>query len=378
VKSLALLIVLASRVAFAQSAVPNTWRYDATIDNAPATVTIWEGGSEVFAGTPAFRIETVTISADGDKRVDERMYLQKGTGGLAMIGTRTANSVGGAISIEERVAVSPATFLPAPFDVGAKWDTTTNVRASTTTGGTAPAGTTVAVHVVGEVIGRETITVPAGEFECFVIRETQTTPDAVIATSSWYAPKVGLVKATTTTTRNSHESTRTLQLRTYRVPRAPWEMASVGLVPAGEPAPSDPAPTEPAVAAEQPAPAPAPPSDNKREKRKGLARRLVVTGSLIVVAGGALGLLASSEWNTAQQDCGGNIKMCSSAMQVSQAQIDKDAASSYANFATGFIIAGAIVGGAGIYLYATLPSEKVQIAPSVTANAAGLTLSGRW
>jgi hypothetical protein len=395
-KSLAVVLVCASRIAFAQAPEPNTWRYDATIDGTPRSVTTWEGGNEVFAGVPAFFLQTVTISPDGDKRIDERAYYQNTKDGIALLGTRTANEVGAATTVDERTAVTPPVALPAALAVGAKWDATTSVRAVLTHAGAAPVASAGTLHVVGEAIGNESVTVPAGTFDCIVVRDTSTTQtadgDEVAVTTRWYAAKVGLIQANTTTTitttrgvdTSKRETTQTLQLRAYRVPRPPWQMSSVGLVPAGEPAPSEPAPTATATAqAPAPAPPPAtapapPPVDDKNDRHRRLGRRIVIVGGIVAGMGLGLGIVANSSWSTAQSDCGGNIKNCT-AGQLQQAKIDTDSARSYANFATGFFIAGAALAATGAYVWLSTPSDdKVQIQPSVTPTAAAVTLSGRW
>jgi len=50
------------------------------------------------------------------------------------------------------------------------------------------------VKMRGEMLGFENITVPAGEFECFKIRFTQTRGDEETVEYAWYAQGVGQVK----------------------------------------------------------------------------------------------------------------------------------------------------------------------------------------
>jgi hypothetical protein len=390
-RSLALVVLLASRVALAQSAEPNMWRYDATIDGNASSVIAWEGGNDVFAGAPAFFIETVTISPNGENRIDERRYLQKTNSGVVLLGTRTATSIGGATSLDERVWVTPSVALPAALAVGSKWEALANLRIATTPAGGTAASSTANLHVVGEALATETITVPAGTFECIVVRDTSTTQrtqngaatEVLVTTTSWYAAKVGLVKSTATTTdATKHESTRTLQLRAYQVPRPPWQMSSVGLVPAGEAAPSEPIP---AAAPEELPPAqvgpPAEtPVDQTAGKRRGLGKRLMIVGGAVLAGGLVLGALASSQWSAAQDDCGGDVKKCTS-QQIGDARIDTDAARSYARFSTGFTVAGAVVIGTGAYLYFSnreKPKTIARLQPSVTPSSATLVLTGSW
>ncbi|HTL37601.1 MAG TPA: hypothetical protein VL326_30935, partial [Kofleriaceae bacterium] len=394
----------ASRVAFAQSAEPNTWRYDATVDGNPSSVIAWEGGNETFAGTTAFFIETVTISADGDKRIDERRYMQKTSAGIVALGARTASSVGAATSVEERVPVMVLVVLPAGLAAGAKWDDTTSLRVTTTPSGGAAASSTATWHVVGEAIANESVTVPAGTFDCIVIRDTTTTQltqkdvmtEELSTTTSWYAANVGLVKSTTTITTTTSspsgadphktESTKTLQLRSYRVPRPPWQMSSVGLIQAGEPAPSDPAPTEaaPEEAPQEVVPAqPVGPSpeDVTNAKRRGLGRRLAIVGGAILAGGFLMGGLALHQWGVAKDDCDGDIKRCQPDELV-DAQIDTDAARNYAKVSTAFTLVGLAVTGTGIYLYVSHRGSEnkntARLQPSVTPNSATLVLSGSF
>ena len=60
----------------------------------------------------------------------------------------------------------------------------------------------VATITENEVIGREEVTVPAGKFKCYIVKQvteiTMMGVAAVTTTKTWYSRGVGIVKSETT------------------------------------------------------------------------------------------------------------------------------------------------------------------------------------
>lgn len=219
------------------ASAPDFWRYDATIDGAAAHVIAWEG-REPFAGAPAFYLETVTLAPD--RRVDERHYYTRTAAGVALLGASTDIERAAGHELDDAVASAPELELPVSPQPGAKWDASTSFAITTKTPGQAtPVKTSASRREVGQIVGHERISVPAGVFDCVVVRRTSAlqvtddaTSDSVETTTEWYAPTVGLVQAATSTTsgESSRPSTRTLRLRAYHVTAPAWQMAAIGLV----------------------------------------------------------------------------------------------------------------------------------------------------
>ena len=219
------------------ASAPAFWRYDATIAGAPAQVIAWEG-REPFAGAPAFYLETVTLAPD--RRVDERRYFTRTAAGVALLGVRSDTERAAGHELQDAVASAPELELPVSPQPGATWDASTSLAITMTDPAwPKPVRTTATASEVGEIVGHERITVPAGAFDCVVVQRTSDTQmtgaaanRSVERTTEWYAPSVGLVQATTSTTTggSSHTSTRTIRLRAYHVAAPAWQMAAIGLV----------------------------------------------------------------------------------------------------------------------------------------------------
>ena len=242
-------------------AVPNSWRYAATSsDGEPIEKVQWEGGPEDFSG-PAWFVERVEVSAKGASRVDERSYYTTRPDGLYYLGNRSdtesADAVSHTHSTADSAFATPLVMLARPFEVGAKWTakSTLKVAAWTSVTGRAPHETashsTTELSFSGEVTGREQVTVPAGVFDCLIVRgatATRTTQDdgahagrvatTKTVTTSWYAPRIGLVRSELTSDlepvgrayAGAQHRTATTVLEAYRVPHTSSEMEAIGFV----------------------------------------------------------------------------------------------------------------------------------------------------
>jgi hypothetical protein len=109
--------------------------------------------------------------------------------------------------------------------------------------------------------------------------------------------------------------------------------------------------------------------------RKAIALVTGGVGVASVVVGSVFGLVASSKWSSARNDCGGG---CGPA---APAQGEKNTAASDATVSTvAFVVGGALAAG-GVVLYLTAPSGSttgtgLRIAPSAGSGEAGVVLAG--
>jgi len=274
---------------------PNSWQYETTSDNGPpAKKIVWEGGSEDFFGTPALFTESIVVTGNGTARLDERRYYKKTKDGLLYLGKRSDFEASDRSTythtVEDTTLAPPILSLPLPFHVGAEWTAKSTAKITTKASGANARETTVGSSVVSDgtnvATALESVTVPAGSFDCIVVRGTataRTSHEGALAanvtitktvTTLWYAPKIGLVKSESasdiefqvngTTTSTRHQTT-TIVLREAHITNASFEMDAVGLVapvappPAPAPTPPVPAlPTVPRVPTVPTVPAPAP------------------------------------------------------------------------------------------------------------------------
>jgi hypothetical protein len=123
----------------------------------------------------------------------------------------------------------------------------------------APAHSNTELSFSGEVTGRDQVTVPAGVFDCVIVRGATTTRTSqddgsyaagvattTTVTTSWYAPRIGLVKSELTVdvdpggkpTTSAQHRTATTVLEAYHVPRTSSEMEAIGFVADLPPQPS--------------------------------------------------------------------------------------------------------------------------------------------
>ena len=107
--------------------------------------------------------------------------------------------------------------------------------------------------------------------------------------------------------------------------------------------------------------------------RKTLA---VVAGGVGVIGiglGAVFGAMTFSQWNTAKTECS---SFCGAG---SQAQNDKNSAITTATVSdVGFIAGGVLIAGAAVLWFTAPSGAQVQVAPTASAQGAGLTLRGTF
>lgn len=276
-------IVVAPRLVAMVRVIPNHWTYDTTSSEAPpATQIVWEGGTEDFDGAQVFFIERVSIAANGASRVDERDYYRKAADGLHRLGVRgdieSSTATSGTHTISDTTFATPQRILPVPFQLGTTWSAGTNqtlVTKTTVTGNQARTSSGKSTSTItGDfaVSGREKVTVPAGVFDCLVVRgktvnrtmerEGALAGNVTTVTTTiveWYAPRIGLVQSESTSDAETQvrgkvikeRRTASMRLKKYRVERSGFEMEAIGFVqdlrtePVEVPPSTEVAPTEP-------------------------------------------------------------------------------------------------------------------------------------
>ena len=141
------------------------------------------------------------------------------------------------------------------------------------------------------------------------------------------------------------------------------------------------APAQPGPVLPQPGPGLPQPAQTQREEGLGGQRVLALgaggVGVAGVVIGTIFGLVASSNWSSAKNDCG------SGCGPTAKAQQEKDDANTAATVSTVGFVAGGVLLAAGTALYFTAPSAspqaaEVHLSPLVGPGSAALSLAGRF
>jgi hypothetical protein len=139
----------------------------------------------------------------------------------------------------------------------------------------------------------------------------------------------------------------------------------------------------PAIGPVSSAPSPAMPAD--AYEQKGAARRAVGLSLAGLGVGGiatgvVFGVLTLQKKNDIQKACGGNVNQCSA--PIGSVDVDRQDAKTMGDISTVSFIVGGVALVSGAALYFTAPSAvvtgKVQVAPTVSKNDAGLTLVGAF
>ena len=120
------------------------------------------------------------------------------------------------------------------------------------------------------------------------------------------------------------------------------------------------------------------PEDDASPKshRKTYAVAAMTLGGAGVLGSIVVGLAAKSKWNDAKAACGGTTT-CTNPADLTTANALRSDASSKATLATVLFIAGAAIGGGGVYLWLT-DDTSTHISASASGDSATLILSGRF
>lgn len=143
----------------------------------------------------------------------------------------------------------------------------------------------------------------------------------------------------------------------------------------GEPEKTDkPEPTEKPDKPDKPEPEDD--TEPPKSHRKVYAIGAMTIGGASLIAGVVAGIAASSKWNDAKAACGGTTT-CTNQADLTTANALRDDASRKATLATIFVLAGAAIGGGGVYLWLT-DDSSTHVSASASGDSATLILSGRF
>jgi hypothetical protein len=117
-----------------------------------------------------------------------------------------------------------------------------------------------------------------------------------------------------------------------------------------------------------------------RSHDRALAITVLASGGALVAGGLVLGKLASDRWSDAKALCGSDVD-CANPADLMQAQSLTREARLRGNLATGFVLGGAAIVGAGVYLWLRAPSSaavgSARLVPQLTPTNAGIAIEGR-
>ncbi len=135
--------------------------------------------------------------------------------------------------------------------------------------------------------------------------------------------------------------------------------------------PNAPTPTTPEESEEPDAP-----SRGSARRTAGITTTII--GGLVVLGGGAVGLVSLDRWGKVDDLCPNGL--CTPA-NASEGMALRDQAVSYGNISTGLLVGGGALVVTGLILWVTAPSasdEGVAFAPGLSSSSATLTLTGRF
>jgi tetratricopeptide (TPR) repeat protein len=120
--------------------------------------------------------------------------------------------------------------------------------------------------------------------------------------------------------------------------------------------------------------------ERRRRSRVVLSLALGGAGALALIASGAIGLSARSQYNDAFE---GAMPQCVDTPDGPVCSADGksriDDAGTKADIATAFAIGGAVLAGAAVVLYVTAPKERsIAVTPTATASSVGVTIGGSF
>ncbi|MCX5784629.1 MAG: hypothetical protein NTX59_02975 [Elusimicrobia bacterium] len=192
----------------------NYWTSDNTtqsaIINTHEVNTSRAGGQDNFNGTPAFtyinEVEGSVAIGKGkptDAKTKLYSYYVKKADGIYYLGNKSVTSLGGGKEyISTSIYDPPQLFYPYDLEVGKQW---VSIATMTTVASSGLNSVTI-LDGTNQVISTETVTVPAGTFDCYVLKSESTSKvkfsgrvnlksSTKTVTISWFAQGIGIIKS---------------------------------------------------------------------------------------------------------------------------------------------------------------------------------------
>lgn len=189
----------------------NYWTYETTSESpdfgkANVTTTDKAGARELFNNLSVFSYfsESIVQTSNGSRTQGYTFYYIKKDDGIYMVGDKLESKDTQPNVLLVSYYEPPYLTYPYDMEVGKKWNVQSKVKV--TTGDLSFSGS-VKLGEEREVVQRETITVPAGTFDCYVIEIRQKSKAGAFIFSvsgtnivkTWFSQGVGIIKTRTET-----------------------------------------------------------------------------------------------------------------------------------------------------------------------------------
>jgi TolB-like protein len=198
----------------------NYWTYDRS-GSAHGLSTFTAGGLEVFNGIPAFtyiRQDEVSVGTSSHRTIQTEYYIKKDDGIYIVGSASLTESTADGSSLKATSVLDPPFSLMYPYDIeiGKKW--TIKTRGKGKLSGTISSTFDASMDDRLEVTGKETVNVPAGTFDCFVLKRVMKMQGLGNVTFlTWFAEGIGIVKQRSLMEVSGLKVLDELALREYRI-----------------------------------------------------------------------------------------------------------------------------------------------------------------
>jgi hypothetical protein len=216
----------------------NYWTFEttskttgATQNESHGTMTNRAGGRELFNGMPVFSYISGTETQvkgiyTGNIQATSSSFYVKKDDGIYMVGIKSDAMTNQGPVLITMTYEPPYLVYPYDMEVGRQWEA--NSAILTQTSGISSNKITQKQNEKRTVISRETITVPAGTFDCFVIKSQSLSEGKVsglfwgrysgtTVTTTWFAQGVGTIKMRTETKLKKIASVNEQVLKEYHI-----------------------------------------------------------------------------------------------------------------------------------------------------------------
>lgn len=209
----------------------NYWSYDRR-GSMQGVETYRAGGLETFNGIPVFtyiREDAGKVGTSPFTSTSTEYYIKKDDG-IYSVGSAslTENKAGGPKLYATTVLDPPYSLIyPYDIEIGKKW--TRNTMGKGNLSGQISSRFNVSMEDRLEVMGKEMVRVPAGTFDCFVLKRVLTTKRETEGVFSggndpekttiqtWFAEGIGIVRLRTLMEMNGFKDVYEIVLREYRI-----------------------------------------------------------------------------------------------------------------------------------------------------------------